>query len=111
MYIYIYIHTHTHTHIHTYTHTHTHIKHVHSPDLNPIEMMFNSYKSALKRHSSTDTPWDVAHAYGFKSVTPDIARSYFRHCGIPLCDHFVSIDEIERRNQYADLIEVIGLAT
>jgi len=94
-----------------YTHTHTQIKHVHSPDLNPIEMMFNSYKSALKRHSSTNTPWDVAHAYGIKSVTPDIARSYFRHCGIPLCDHFLSIDEIERRKQYADLIEVIGLAT
>ena len=107
--IYIYIYLYTYTHI--YTHTHTQINHVHSPDLNPIEMMFNSYKSALKRHSSPHTPWDVAHAYGIKSVTPDIARSYFRHCGIPLCDHFLSIDEIERRTQYADLIEVIGLAT
>ena len=30
---------------------------------------------------------------------------------IPLCDHFPSIDEIDRRKHYEDLIEVIGVAT
>ena len=86
-YLHMHTHAHTCTHMHTHTHTHTHtqIKHVQSPDLNPIEMIFHSNKSALKKHSSTNTPLDV-------SITPNIARSsYFRHCRIPLCDQTIAI--------------------
>ena len=46
-----------------------------SPDLNPIELMFGSYKPVLHRHNNE--PWDRALNYGLTSVTPDIAR---RHC-------------------------------
>ena len=90
----------------SYTHAHTR-----SPDLNPIELMFHSYKAALKRHSGKNVPWDVAHVHGIMSVTPDIARSYFKKCGIPRCDHYPSKDEIETRKRCADLIEVVGVAT
>ena len=74
--------------------------------------MFHFYKPSLKKHSSTNITWDVAHAHGINSVTPKIARSsYFWHCGIPLCDHFPSIDWIEIPKHYADLIEMIGVDT
>jgi len=46
-----------------------------SPDLNPIELMFESYKAALRRHNKE--PWDRAHNYGLMSVPPDIARAFF----------------------------------
>ena len=52
-----------------------------SPDLIPIELMFGSYNAALRRHNKA--PWDRAHNYGLMSVTPDIARAYFRHCKVP----------------------------
>ena len=73
--------------------------------------MFHSYKSALKRQSGKNVPWDVAHAHGIMSVTPDIARFYFKKCGIPRCDHYPSQDEIETRKRSADLIEMVGVAT
>ena len=65
----------------------------------------------MKRHSGKNVPWDVAHAYGIMSVTPDIARAYFKKCGIPRCEHYPSKDEIEIRKRSADLIEVVGAAT
>ena len=71
--------------------------------------MFKSYKSALKRWQKEE--WDVAHAHGLMSVTPDIARSYFRHCGIPLCEHFPTINEVNKAKNCQILIEVIGAAT
>ena len=73
--------------------------------------MFHSYKAALKRHSGRNVSWDVAHSYGIQSVTPDIARSYFKKCGIPRCEHYPSTDEIKTRKEYAYLLEVIGVAT
>merc|ERR1712028_208356 len=79
-----------------------------SPDLNPVEYMFNSYKSALKKYCREE--WDVANAYGIESVTLDIARSYFRHCGIPRCENYPSIDELKEVDSYKVLGEAIGTA-
>ena len=73
--------------------------------------MFHSYKAALKRHSGRNVSWDVAHSYGIQSVTPDVARSYFKKCGIPRCEHYPSKDEIEIRKHCVDLIEAVGVAT
>ena len=53
----------------------------------------------MKRHSGKNVPWDVAHAHGIMSVTPDIARSYFKKCDIPCCEHYPSQDEIETRKR------------
>ena len=85
--------------------------HTRSPDLNPIEMMFHSYKAVLKRYSGKNVPSDVAQAYGLQNVTPDVARSSFKHCGIPRCEHYPTKDEIETRKRCADLIEAVGVAT
>jgi DDE superfamily endonuclease len=52
-----------------------------SPDLNPIELMFNQYKQSLKRHNNLD--WWEAHMKDITSVTPSNAKRYFRKCGIP----------------------------
>ena len=57
-----------------------------SPDLNPIEIMFYEYKTALK--GCTSLPWIEAHIRSLLSVTPEKARNLFRHCGVPLCQHF-----------------------
>ena len=55
-----------------------------SPDLNPIELMFGQYKLALKRFGHEHN-WVVSHVRGLQdAVTPENARSFFRHSGIPI---------------------------
>jgi hypothetical protein len=49
-----------------------------SPYLNPIELMFNQYKMALKR-CAYSVGWIDAHYYGLASVSPANARNYFRY--------------------------------
>ena len=68
-----------------------------SPDLNPIELMFGSYKSSLRRYHHS--PHNIAHFKSLQSVTPQIARSYYRHCKVPHCDHFPSQKDIEREEE------------
>ena len=57
-----------------------------SPELNPIEYMFKSYKDGLRRYSVNAPHWIAAHYAALRTVTPSIARSYFRHCGIAGCE-------------------------
>ena len=64
---------------------------------------------ALKKYCRKE--WDIAHAYGIKSVTPDIATSYFWHCGIPCCEHYASTNELKNVNNCKFLGEAIGAAT
>jgi len=73
-----------------------------SPDLNPIELMFGSYKAALRRHNKES--WDRAHNYGLASVTPDIARAYFRHCKVPQCENFPTQKELAKQKEDYDLL-------
>lgn len=72
-----------------------------SPEYNPIELMFGYYKMHLKRCSRRhqSQPWWLAHYNGLASVTPDIARSFFRRAQVPLCEHFLPIKEIETRKR------------
>jgi transposase len=62
-----------------------------SPEYNPIETMFHLYKTTLRRHWQKH--WIHAHCLGLESVTPQIARSLFRHAKVPGCEHYVSPQE------------------
>lgn len=62
------------------------------PELNPVELCFDQYKSFLWRLQHQ--PYWYAHAMSLKSVSPDIARAFSKHCKAPLCDHFPSRKEI-----------------
>jgi hypothetical protein len=68
-----------------------------SPDLNPIELMFNLYKMSLRRHMTM--PWIDAHLAALSSVTPKTARRLFRKCSVPLCESlevdYESDEEVE----------------
>ena len=89
-----------------------------SPDLNPIEYMFKLYKDGLKRYSVNAPHWISAHYAALRTVTPSIARSYFRHCGIAGCETtddwtskfieqagFFDDDEDDIRNVVAAFVE------
>jgi len=65
-----------------------------SPDLNPIELMFGRYKTALKRHEGK--PWLQAHFAALNSVTPAMARAFFCHSQVPGCEHFETMAEGEK---------------
>jgi len=54
-----------------------------SPDKNPIEFMFATYKAKLKK-LGRDHNWLYCHYRALDAVSPDMARNCFRHCGIPL---------------------------
>ena len=66
-----------------------------SPDLNPIEMMFNIYKSYLKRHEyefafdPIGTHWKAVHA-----VSGDDAIMEFRKCEVPFSEDVLTSDEM-----------------
>lgn len=65
-----------------------------SPDLNPIELMFGRYKTALKRFEGM--PWLQAHLSALDSVTPAMARAFFCHSQVPGCGHFETMVEAEK---------------
>ena len=66
-----------------------------SPDLNPIEKMFNIYKAYLKRHES-DFIFDPigTHWKALGAVSSDDAIMEFRKCEVPYSDDFKTTDEI-----------------
>ena len=78
-----------------------------SPDLNPIELMFGKYKSYLKRHYRE--PWWKSHIDGLASITPTMARSFYKHSRVPLCDHFESTETIEKRIKRLQLSYIVTM--
>ena len=79
-----------------------------SPELNPIELMFGSYKASLKRNRGQ--PHYIAHMRSLQCVTPEIARAFYKHCKVPLCDHFPSQKELEQQKKvYMDCICVLQI--
>jgi len=68
-----------------------------SPELNPIELCFGQYKMSLRR--LRNEPHWYAHSQSLKSVTPEISRAFYKHCNVPLCDHFPSQEEINRHKK------------
>ena len=86
-----------------------------SPDLNPIELMFGVYKSALKRF--VNEKLSVAHTFGLQAVTRDTANNFFFHCGIPLVQKlFVGVEDFEAVSTVvaavvASSVTVVNVAT
>jgi hypothetical protein len=62
----------------------------HSPDRNPIELMFGKYKQMLKRFHQDD--WLTGHMKALMSISPEDASAYFKHCHGPHCDHFQGLE-------------------
>ena len=52
-----------------------------SPDLNPIEYFFSSYKKSLRRNHRMN--WLDAHMIAIDSVSPKDAVNFFIHCDVP----------------------------
>jgi len=73
-----------------------------SPDLNPIEMMFHSYKQGLKRYGNL--PHHIAHRKPLQTVTPVIVCSYFMKSQVPKCDHYMSIDLLKKKKEEETLM-------
>ena len=65
-----------------------------SPDLNPIELCFNIYKSQLKRNS-VDVPmnWYTAHLRALDTITRDVCIQEFRRCGVPFSNDTTTDEE------------------
>ena len=55
-----------------------------SPDLNHIKKIFSVYKASLHRNTSSGKHWYKMHEEGLSAVTPAIAYSEFKHCGVPM---------------------------
>ena len=70
-----------------------------SPDLNPIELAFNVYKSHLKRNSSL-FEWLLYQAHGeaIESVTKDMCIKEFRRCGVPGSNAVKTSTELEEED-------------
>jgi transposase len=53
-----------------------------SPDLNPIEKAWSKFKQFLRSAKARTTEaLDQAISAALKTITPDNARAWFRHCG------------------------------
>ena len=60
-----------------------------SPELNPIEFMFGEYKKSLKRLSNQPGyDWMAVHQQSLWAVPPDMAKSFYRHCKVPMMDQW-----------------------
>jgi transposase len=59
-----------------------------SPDINPIEKMFVIYKACVKRNQArmASNSWYDLHVFALGTVTPDIALSELKKCGLPIKD-------------------------
>jgi hypothetical protein len=59
-----------------------------SPDINPIDTMFVIYKACVKRNQAlmaSNSCYDL-HLFALGTITPDIALSEFKKCGLPIKD-------------------------
>ncbi len=65
-----------------------------SPEYNPIEYMFGEYKKSLKRHSHQEGyDWIAVHQKGLWSVTPAMAKQFFKHCEVPMIEEWLKQQE------------------
>ena len=68
-----------------------------SPDLNPIKLAFNMYKSQLKRNKNRfNYDWFGAHISAIESVNRDICVKEFRRCGFPMSSDVLTTSEINK---------------
>lgn len=68
-----------------------------SPDLNPIELAFNIYKSHLKRlETAFRMDWFGTHMNALNKITRDTCIKEFRRCGVPKSGEIFTRDELEK---------------
>ena len=80
-----------------------------SPDLNPIEKMFNIYKTYLKRHEDEfSVDYRKIHLEALESATKDNAIEEFRHCGVPGSTDVLTSEEIRVNNEEDDALLFLG---
>jgi transposase len=61
-----------------------------SPEYNPIEYMFGEYKKALKRLSHDGSRnWLDVHHEALHSVTPSMAKEFYKHCEVPMIKEWI----------------------
>ena len=60
-----------------------------SPEHNPIEFMFGEHKKSLKRLSHRhQCDWTAVHQQSLFSVSPDMAKQFFRKCNVPMMEEW-----------------------
>ena len=65
-----------------------------SPDLNPIELAFNIYKSQLKRSETAfKFDWFGTHVKSIEHINRDIVVKEFRQCGVPTSEDILTSTE------------------
>ena len=65
-----------------------------SPDLNPIEFMFSSYKKTLKRLFAQGGDVRDHHMKALlESISPIQARNFFRKAKVPGCEAYGDDDD------------------
>ena len=80
-----------------------------SPDLNPIELGFNIYKSNLKRFETTfRSDWFATHMKALNEITRDTCIKEFRRCGVPMSDEEFTSSEIMQLSLMAIGIQLIN---
>ena len=64
-------------------------------------MTFSVYNAYLKRHSihATRVSWFGLHIDALMAVMPAIARSQFRHCGIPGMEQIPSVEDEDEETE------------
>uniref|UniRef100_A0A7S3V5Z9 Tc1-like transposase DDE domain-containing protein n=1 Tax=Chaetoceros debilis TaxID=122233 RepID=A0A7S3V5Z9_9STRA len=66
-----------------------------SPDLNPIELAFNIYKSHLKRlETAFRMDWFGTHINALNKITRDTCIKEYRRCGVPKGDEIFTMGEL-----------------
>jgi len=68
-----------------------------SPDLNPIELTFNIYKSQLKRHEREfRCDWYGTHLKALEHINRDMCIKEFRRCGVHASMDILTTHEYEK---------------
>ena len=68
-----------------------------SPDLNPIELCFNIYKSYLKKHEQLfKYDWYGTHLIALEHINRDIVINEFRRCRVPNSHEVLTSSEMNK---------------
>jgi len=82
-----------------------------SPDLNPIELVFNIYKNSLKRNMELGfVDWFEAHLNSISVVNRDTCIKEYRKCGVPFSETILTTEEKETEEENELLEMAMALA-
>ena len=76
-----------------------------SPEYNPIENMFGEYKKSLRRHAYTrDIHWFDVHWQALQSVSPAMAKQFFKHCKVPMMEEWLEEQAARNRSDFWEFL-------